>query len=114
MMTSRGKIPAMATGSGVIVDAPGERVTAVAGADIVSHEAGKGAPLVWFHHSFGSPGWGPAQAQLAADHRVIVPDLPGFGASGRLDWARDPRDLGIALGLWLDLLDAGPVVGVGC
>jgi pimeloyl-ACP methyl ester carboxylesterase len=69
---------------------------------------------VVLHHSFGSPGWTAFPDHLAADHRVLLPELPGFGDSGMPEWARHPRDLAVLLGLWFDRLGLGPVTVTGC
>lgn len=61
-------------------------------------EHGSGKPLVLLHHSWGSPGWLPLHDNLADDHRVIVPDMPGWGGSERPVWAREPRDVAIIVG----------------
>ncbi|MDE0177506.1 MAG: alpha/beta hydrolase [Gammaproteobacteria bacterium] len=58
-------------------------------------EQGSGPPVVVLHHSWGSPGWLPFHDRLAEGHRVIVPDMPGWGGSERPAWARDPRDIAI-------------------
>jgi pimeloyl-ACP methyl ester carboxylesterase len=87
----------------------------VAGVRIDCSRRGSGPPVVVFHHSFGSPGWLPFYDDLAADHDVWVPDLPGFGTSGRPDWARHTRDLALLMGHWLRRqgLDGATVVGLG-
>jgi pimeloyl-ACP methyl ester carboxylesterase len=87
---------------------------AVADVEIRDQTRGSGRPVVVLHHSFGNPGWVPFYDDLAADFAVHVPDLPGFGASGRPEWARHPRDLAILMGHWVRKLDVGPVVAVGC
>lgn len=55
-------------------------------------EAGEGPPVVLLH---GNPDthsvWGPIVTHLAARHRCVAPDLPGFGQS------RAPADLDLAL-----------------
>jgi pimeloyl-ACP methyl ester carboxylesterase len=86
----------------------------VAGTTVRCLEAGGGHPVVLFHHSFGNPGWLPCHEQLAAGHRLLAPDLPGYGGSGRPEWARHPRDLALLMAWWLRALDAGPVAVVGC
>ena len=58
---------------------------------------GSGPPLVLLHHDFEPTTWGEFHDQLAADFRVIAPDMPGWGGSARLDWARHPRDLAAVL-----------------
>ena len=70
-------------------------------------ERGTGPGVVVLHHSWGSPGWLPLYDKLAADRRVVVPDMPGWGGSERPAWARDPRDIAIIMtrafaGLGLD------------
>lgn len=49
------------------------------------HEFGTGRPLVLLHGGHGSwLHWTRNIAVLAASHRVLVPDLPGYGESGDL------------------------------
>lgn len=60
-------------------------------------EAGFGPPLIWLHHSWGSPGTLPVHGQLAEHFSVIVPDMPGWGGSERPMWARTVRDVAILL-----------------
>ena len=76
-------------------------------------EGGSGTDIVLLHHSWGSPGWLPVHAALAERHRVVVPDLPGWGGSVRPSWARDPRDIAMLCGHILDALDIGPAALVG-
>jgi pimeloyl-ACP methyl ester carboxylesterase len=87
--------------------------TVVGGLAISALEAGAGRPLVVLHHSFGSVGWTPLLADLATDHAVRAPDLPGFGRSERPAWARTVRDLAILMGQWMRR-GPGPAVVVGC
>lgn len=78
-------------------------------------EGGVGPPLVLVHGFTGSKeNWLPMVAELSRRHRVIVPDLPGWGESTRLDEA----DYGIAsqsarLGAFLAALDLRGVDLVG-
>lgn len=46
-------------------------------------EAGDGPPLLLLHGGIECGGvmWAPVLAQLARQHRVVVPDVPGFGQS---------------------------------
>lgn len=64
---------------------------------------GTGTPILLLH---GIPGWRgtwhPAGARLAATHRVIIPDLPGFGES---DPPRAPMHAREHAALLLQLLD---------
>jgi pimeloyl-ACP methyl ester carboxylesterase len=43
-------------------------------------EAGQGEPLVWFHGGGGLQ-WNKMHESLAAKHRIIAFEVPGFGAS---------------------------------
>ena len=79
-------------------------------------EGGAGDPVVVLHHSWGGPGWLPfhdALVDLGA--RVVVPDLPGWGASERPAWAREPRDIAIIVGRLIETLalDGVKLVGLG-
>ena len=93
-----------------------ERVTtSVAGLDLVHRARGEGPAVVVLHHSFGTFGWPQLAAELASDHQVLVPDIPGYGDSAQPTWARHPRDLAALLQAWIDRLglDAPVVVGAG-
>ncbi|HEX6870910.1 MAG TPA: alpha/beta hydrolase [Micromonosporaceae bacterium] len=50
-------------------------------------EMGDGSPLVLLHGAIECGGalWAPVLPQLAARHRVLVPDLPGLGGSDPVD-----------------------------
>jgi pimeloyl-ACP methyl ester carboxylesterase len=51
-------------------------------------EAGAGEPIVLLHCSSGSSGaWLPVMDHLGQDHRVLAPDLLGYGRSA--PWPRD-------------------------
>lgn len=70
-----------------------ERRVDAAGIDTAVWEGGEGEPIVLLHGAGEFCGvWNRVIGDLAADHRVIVPDLPGHGATGvgdgRLDAAR--------------------------
>lgn len=86
----------------------------VSGLTVHCLRGGTGQPIVMFHHSFGNPGWLELHSELAREHEVLVPDLPGFGESERPDWARHPRDLALLMGHWLDRQALGSVPLVGC
>ena len=51
-------------------------------------EAGEGPPMLLLHGGIECGGiyWAPVISHLAQDHRLVVPDVPGLGAS-------DPADL---------------------
>src|SRR6266508_3623535 len=70
-----------------------ERRIELAGVTTAVLEGGDGPPMVLLHGpgEFAA-GWLRVLPDLAADHRVVVPDLPGHGAStlgdGPLDAGR--------------------------
>ena len=51
------------------------------------HEAGDGPPLVLLHGGIecGGAMWAPVVASLAESFRLIIPDVPGLGASDPVD-----------------------------
>lgn len=58
--------------------------TTVDGLEIVYLEGGAGEPVVLLHGFGGDKdNWTRVAASLTGDYRVIAPDLPGFGESGR-------------------------------
>ncbi len=73
-----------------------QRSLRLAGVSTVLLEAGEGPPLILLHGGIecAGPVWAPVIADLAERHRVIVPDLPGFGESKPVD------DLYDVLGEW--------------
>ena len=60
-----------------------ERRLRLAGVSTSLLEAGDGPPLVLLHGAIESGGayWAPVIERLAERHRVVVPDVPGFGES---------------------------------
>jgi pimeloyl-ACP methyl ester carboxylesterase len=74
---------------------------------------GGGSPLVVFHHDVGNTGWLPYYMELAENHSVYVPSHPGFGGSGRPDWARNVRDLACIYHQLLRQLDVPSTAAVG-
>ena len=75
---------------------------------------GDGAPLVLVHGLGGTiENWLALAPPLAADHRVIVPDLPGHGRSGLLPEARDVDALAEAILGITDAEEAGNAVWLG-
>jgi pimeloyl-ACP methyl ester carboxylesterase len=87
----------------------------VAGLQLRVSSGGKGSPLLVLHRSTGNLGWLPIYQELASRHAVYVPDLPGYGASERPEWAREPRDLAVIVHRLLDRLglEAVAVLGLG-
>lgn len=68
--------------------------TVTAGGRAVHYRIGGTGSTVLLIHGYGDTGemWAPLAPQLAKDHRVIVPDLPGLGAS-RPQSAGAPYDM---------------------
>ena len=63
---------------------------------LVYSDTGSGPPLILLHGMFGDHlDWAPVLGPLSLTHRVIAPDLPGFGDSAKPDTAYD-RDLFVA------------------
>ncbi|MCZ6887163.1 MAG: alpha/beta hydrolase [Gammaproteobacteria bacterium] len=90
-----------------------ERELGLATGNVHVLEEGSGKPIVILHHSWGNPGWLPYYDELANAHRVIVPDMPGWGGSERPAWAREPRDIAILIGHVLDGLEVEDATLVG-
>jgi valacyclovir hydrolase len=94
------------------------KITLTDGAHIAYTDVGTGPPLLLLHGFTGTAQahLGTLIADLAADHRVIAPDLRGYGASRPpfrdfpIDfYARDAADMAALL----DQLALGPVVVLG-
>ncbi len=67
-----------------IVDTPAVRVPLERGRHMAVRTAGEGPAVVLLHGLPGSAAaWSYVQRDLARDHRVLAPDLLGFGASSR-------------------------------
>jgi pimeloyl-ACP methyl ester carboxylesterase len=66
-------------------------------------------------HGYGETGdmWAPLAADLARDHRVIVPDLRGMGLSARPAGGYDKKTQGQDIAGLLDALKVGKVDVVG-
>lgn len=64
-----------------------ERRLRPAGVSTSVLEGGGGPPLVLLHGGIECGGvyWAPVVAELAASHRLIIPDLPGIGESEPVD-----------------------------
>lgn len=94
-----------------------ERTVEIDGQRIVQLEAGPAdAPLMVLLHGFTGmkENWLPLMAALGDTHRVIAPDLPGWGESGRVPGA----DYGVVaqsdrVAAWLSTLPRAPDLLVG-
>jgi pimeloyl-ACP methyl ester carboxylesterase len=91
------------------------RLVEAAGITVALRRDGEGPPLLVIHGEFGMPGWLDSFSRLAEDHDVIVPSLPGYGASTRPDWIMGVHDLA-AWVTWFarDLALPMPVNVIGC
>lgn len=80
---------------------------------ILSREDGDGKPIL-FLHGWPQTGhcWRHVAEDLAGDHRVIVPDVPGYGGSDRAPDAEPVTVAGI-LARYLDLLGHDSAIVVG-
>lgn len=58
-----------------------QRRVPITGGEIAVHELGSGPVLGYLHGLTGNPVVHPFLTDLATDHRVIAPSLPGFDAS---------------------------------
>ena len=93
--TDDGRRAGKAARQQLLADLPvAERRLLLAGIPTAVLEGGDGPPIVLLHGPMGNAThWMRIIPELAATHRVIVPDLPGHGASeiagdGRIDSAR--------------------------
>ena len=76
------------------LDLPGGSISILSG--------GAGPPLLFLHGGGAAGQWHPAHALLAAHHRVIAPDHPGFGQSDELPEVEGVDDL---VYHYLDVMD---------
>jgi pimeloyl-ACP methyl ester carboxylesterase len=75
---------------------------------------GSGEPIVLVHGLGGIHlNWRPIAEALAAEHRVLVPDLPGHGGSPPLPAAEDVDAFAAALLALLEAEEALPAIWVG-
>ncbi|MGH2794029.1 MAG: alpha/beta fold hydrolase [Actinomycetota bacterium] len=90
-----------------------DRTVVASGVPIHVREEGSGEPVVLLH-GFPQTGecWSDVAARLAGNRRVIVPDLPGFGRSGRPP-SYEGAAVADVLAALLDELGASPATIVG-
>lgn len=93
---------------------PRARTVLAAGVDTFTLEAGTGPPVVLLH-GLGATNASmlPTLVELARDHRVLAPDLPGFGDSAKPPAAYDPAFFAQWLEAFLDALGIERAVIVG-
>ena len=125
-MTTSSKVPIGSRGrrNGRPQPAPAlsERWTTVDGIDVFYRESRNppDAPVMMHVHGFGLSGRYllPTAERLAEDFHTLVPDLPGFGRSGKAANALDVPDLAHAAARFLDDrgVDTATLVGnsMGC
>ncbi len=99
------------------MNAARERVSSVevSGASLFVTERGTGEPAVLLVHGWSAEGsdWSWQAAALAQRHRVMVPDLRGFGRSTATPTGYPPRELAADLAVLLDGLGVTGVIAVG-
>jgi 4,5:9,10-diseco-3-hydroxy-5,9,17-trioxoandrosta-1(10),2-diene-4-oate hydrolase len=104
--------------SGTLTDPPPSRTARVDGCRINYHDMGSGPAMLLVHGAGpGVSGWASFHRNipaLAAAHRVIVPDLPGFGDSDQPGELAEPsRTFAELLRGLLDSLEVHQVRAVG-
>jgi len=78
-------------------------ITRVAGTTIHWVELGQGKPLVLLHGVCDThQTWRRVAPELARDRRLLIPDLPGHGLSGRPDAPYDLEWYADMIGQWVD------------
>jgi len=86
-----------------------------AGIAVELRRRGSGPPLLVIHGELGVLGWLESYMQLAKQHDVIVPSLPGYGRSTRPDWIMCVHDLAAWITWFARDLDLRtPVNVIGC
>ena len=86
----------------------------VGGVSISAYQMGSGDALILLHGLGGTKiSWLPVLGPLAERFRVVVPDLPGHGESGKPNVDYSPRFYARAVRGLMDALDTGPAVVVG-
>jgi len=90
-----------------------ERTVDAAGTSIFVRESGSGSPVVLLH-GFPETGkcWDKVAASLSAEHRVLVPDLPGYGRSAR-PTSYDSATLANTIAAFMEAAEAPKATVVG-
>jgi pimeloyl-ACP methyl ester carboxylesterase len=76
-----------------MADALSPTLISACGGEVELRRAGHGPRLLVLHGEFGVPGALEAHRLLAREFEVIIPSLPGYGASTRHDWIMGVHDL---------------------
>ena len=79
-----------------------ESTETITGCNIRFMRGGKGEPLLFLHGASGASRWLPFMEKLSEKYEVIVPEHPGFGASGDPEWLDNISDLAF---FYLDVMD---------
>jgi pimeloyl-ACP methyl ester carboxylesterase len=90
-----------------------EEVTQVAGTNLAFIKGGSGKPLLVLHEELGHPGWMSWHAELAKDHRLLIPIQPGLGKSPKIDWIRNIHELGLFYSWVMRDLSLAPIDVIG-
>ncbi len=90
-----------------------EEIVPMAGVELHLRKGGSGAPLLILDNEIGHIGRLRYQQELARDYTVYIPAHPGFGATPRLDWIMNMRDLAGWYLMALDELGLDSVNAVG-
>ena len=91
------------------MDDPAIQPIVVRGCRIALRRAGSGPPMLILHGAADADTWLACLTELAADHDVILPEHPGFGASDTPDWLDTIADLA---NFYLEFLDQLDLTGV--
>ena len=86
-----------------------QRFIEVDGCRISLRRGGSGEPLLYLHGANGVPAVLPFMEKLAERFDVLVPEHPGFGASGEPEWLENIHDLAY---FYLDVLESLDLRGV--
>ncbi len=86
-----------------------ERFKLADGGDLAWYQAGSGRPLVLLHGwAMSAAVFSELAAILANDFRLLIPDLPGHGASSPA-LQNDLVSIGTTLNCWLETVEIAPV-----
>jgi pimeloyl-ACP methyl ester carboxylesterase len=88
-------------------------VVEVAACPVSVRRGGRGPTLLYLHGASGAPVVAPFMEALAERFDLIVPEHPGFGASGEPDWLDNIHDLAYFYLDFFEQLDLRDVLLVG-